>query len=52
MEGQTTSVVTKQYHGVEHREVRPPNVLWNTEGRKVMLVDLKHSEISKRMPIL
>ena len=50
---ETTGVVTKMLDcGVEHRDVRPPNVLWNTEGRKVMLVDFERSEILKQMPIL
>jgi hypothetical protein len=38
--------------GVEHRDVRQPNVLWNTEGGKVMLVDFERSEILTQMPIL
>lgn len=37
--------------GVEHRDVRQPNVLWNTEGGKVMLVDFERSEILTQMPI-
>jgi serine/threonine protein kinase len=50
---ETTRAVTKlRYHGVEHRDVRLPNVLWNTEGRKVMLVDFERAEILKQMPIL
>jgi serine/threonine protein kinase len=28
-------------HWIEHRDVRPPNVLWNSEDRKVMLVDFE-----------
>ena len=41
-------VVTKMLGcGVEHCDVRPLNVLWNTKGRKVMLVDFKRLEILK-----
>jgi hypothetical protein len=40
------------YHGVEHYDVRPPNVLLNSEGGNVMLVDLERSEILKRVPAL
>jgi Ser/Thr protein kinase RdoA (MazF antagonist) len=36
---------------VEHRDVRPPNVLWNPEIRNVALVDFARSEILK-IPIL
>jgi signal recognition particle subunit SEC65 len=46
------AVKNLRYHGVEHRDVRPPNVLWNPEGRKVMLVDFERSEILKQLPIL
>jgi tRNA A-37 threonylcarbamoyl transferase component Bud32 len=43
-----TRVVTKlRNHGVEHGDARPPNVLWNPKGRKVMLVDFELSEILK-----
>lgn len=50
---ETTRAVTKlRNHGVEHGDVRPPNVLWNPEGRKVMLVDFERSEILKQVPIL
>jgi hypothetical protein len=50
---ETTGVVTKMLdYGVEHRDVRPPNVLWNTEGRKVILVDFERSEILKQISIL
>ena len=38
--------------GVEHRDMRPPNMLWNTKGRKMILVDFEHLEILKQMPIL
>jgi hypothetical protein len=50
---ETTRAVTKlRYHGVEHCDVRPPNVLWNSEGRNIILVDLERSEIMKRVPAL
>ena len=50
---ETTCAVTKlRYHGVEHHDVRPPNVLWNSEGGNVMLVDFERSEILKRAPAL
>ncbi|CAG8982299.1 hypothetical protein HYALB_00014022 [Hymenoscyphus albidus] len=50
---ETNRAVTKMLDcGVEHRDVRPPNILWNSEGRKVILVDFERSEISKQMPIL
>jgi hypothetical protein len=38
--------------GVEHRDVRPPNVLWNPEIKNVMLVDFERSEILKQVPVL
>jgi hypothetical protein len=50
---ETTRAVTKlRYHGVEHSDVQPPNILWNSKGGNVILVDLKRSEILKQMPIL
>jgi tRNA A-37 threonylcarbamoyl transferase component Bud32 len=50
---ETTHAVTKlRYHGVEHCDVRPPNVLWNSEGGNIILVDLERSEIIKRVPPL
>ena len=53
MAAETSGAVIKLLDcGVEHRDVRPPNVLWNSEGRKVMLVDFERSEILKQMPIL
>jgi hypothetical protein len=39
-------------YGVEHRDVRPPNVLWNSENRSVMLVDFERSQILERLFIL
>ena len=45
---ETTYIVTKlQCYSVEHCDVQRPNVLWNSEGRNVMLVDLEQSEILK-----
>ena len=50
---ETKEVATKMLAcGVEHRDIHPPNVLWNPEIRKVMLVDFERSEISEPMPIL
>jgi len=50
---ETSEAVTKMLGcGVEHRDVQPPNVLWNTEGRKVMLVDFERSEILKQVLVL
>ena len=37
---------------VKHRDVRPPNVLWNPETRNVVLVDFERLEILKRVPVL
>jgi len=40
--------VTKMLsYGVEYRDVRPPDVLWNPEIRNVMLINFKRSEILK-----
>jgi len=52
VEESTRAVAKLRNYGVEHGDVRPPNVLWNPEGRKVMLVDFERSEILKQMPIL
>jgi len=38
--------------GVEHRDVRPPNFLWNGENKRVMLVDFERSAILKCASIL
>jgi hypothetical protein len=40
------------HYGVEHHDVRPPNVLRSSEGGKVMLVDFERSEILKQAPAL
>jgi hypothetical protein len=53
MDEETAHAVTNlRLHGVEHRDVRPPNILWNPEGRKVMLVDFERSEILEQAPVL
>jgi hypothetical protein len=50
---ETSAVVTKILdYGVEYRDVRPPNVLWNPEIRKVVLVDFERSEILKQVSVL
>jgi hypothetical protein len=50
---ETSRAVTKMLDcGVEHRDVRPPNVLWNPEIRNVVLVDFERSEILKQVPVL
>jgi hypothetical protein len=39
---ETSRAVTKMLDsGVEHRDVRPPTVLWNPEIRNVVLVDFE-----------
>jgi hypothetical protein len=53
VEVETNRAVTKlRNYGVEHHDVRPPNVLWNPEIRNVVLVDFERSEISKQMLVL
>jgi hypothetical protein len=53
IDAETTCAVTKlRWHGVEHHDVRPPNVLWNPEGGYIMLVDLERSEVLMREPAL
>jgi len=43
---ETSEVVKKLLsYGIEHHDVRPPNVLWNPEIKCVMLVDFERSEI-------
>ncbi|PGH02617.1 hypothetical protein AJ80_08829 [Polytolypa hystricis UAMH7299] len=40
--------------GVEHNDVREPNILWNRERRRAMLVDLERSRLlapSRRPPL-
>jgi serine/threonine protein kinase len=47
---ETSWAVTKMLGcGVEHRDIRPPNVLWNPEIRNVVLVDFERSEILKQL---
>jgi serine/threonine protein kinase len=48
-----SAAVTKMMDcGVEHRDVRPPNVLWNPEIKNVVLVDFERSEILKQVQVL
>lgn len=42
------AVAKLRYYGVEHNDVRPPNVLWNSERGNIMLIDFERSEILKR----
>lgn len=50
---ETTCSVTKlRCHGVEHHDIRPPNVLWNSNSGNIMLVDFERSEIVKQAPAL
>lgn len=50
---ETSRAVTKILDsGVEHHDVRPPNVLWNPEIRNVVLVDFERSEILKQVSVL
>jgi serine/threonine protein kinase len=50
---ETSVAVTKILScGVEHRDIRPPNVLWNPESRNVVLVDFERSEILKQAQVL
>jgi serine/threonine protein kinase len=47
---ETSGAVTKMLDcGVEHRDIRPPNVLWNPEIKNIVLVDFERSEILKQM---
>jgi serine/threonine protein kinase len=46
------AVIKLRDNGIEHRDVRPLNVLWNPESGNVVLVDFKRSEIIKRLLIL
>lgn len=48
---ETNLAVTKLLGcGVEHGDVRPPNVLWNPESKKVMLVDFERSILQEITP--
>jgi serine/threonine protein kinase len=50
---ETSGAVTKMLDcGVEHRDIRPTNVLWNPEIRNVLLVDFEQSEILNQVPVL
>lgn len=35
------AVIKLRFYGVEHHNVRPPNVLWNSECGNIMLVDFE-----------
>ena len=49
MDLETTCAATKlRCQGVNHCDVRPSNVLWNSESRRIMLVDFERSEILTR----
>jgi aminoglycoside/choline kinase family phosphotransferase len=42
LNAETNGAVRKMLScGVEHRDIRPPNVLWNLEIRNVVLVDFE-----------
>jgi len=46
MDLETTYAVAKlQCYSMNYCDVQPPNVLWNSESRRIMLVDLEQSEI-------
>jgi hypothetical protein len=50
---ETSRAVTKLLVcGVEHRDLRPPNVLWNPEIKNVVLVDFERSQILKQVQVL
>ncbi|CZT13877.1 uncharacterized protein RCO7_00684 [Rhynchosporium graminicola] len=50
---ETSEAVTKLLNcGMEHHDIRPPNVLWNPETRNVVLVDFERSEIIKQDSVL
>lgn len=46
------AVVEMRKYGVEHSDVRPPNVLWNSENAKLMLIDFERSLILKQASTL
>jgi serine/threonine protein kinase len=49
----TNRAVTKMLDcGVEHRDLRPPNVLRNSETRNLVLIDFERSEILQRKLVL
>ena len=50
---ETNRVVTKMLsYGVEYRDIRPPNVLWNPKTSNVVLVDFERLEILKQVSVL
>jgi predicted Ser/Thr protein kinase len=38
--------------GVEHGDIWPPNVLWNSESKSMLLVDFERSKILKQVQVL
>lgn len=47
---ETDQVVTVMLMAVERRNVRPRDVVWNSEHRKMMSVAVTCSKILKRIP--
>ena len=45
------AVTTLRDYGIEHCDVRSPNVLWNLEIGKVMLIDFERSEFLKQISV-
>ena len=53
MDLETTCAVTRlRCHGVNHRDVRLPNVLWNSKTIRIMLVGFEWSDILTRASAL
>jgi hypothetical protein len=47
---ETSGAVTKMLDcRVEHRDIRPPNILWNSKIRNVVSVDFERLEILKQV---
>ena len=46
------AVTELRRHGLNHHDVRPPNVLWNSERRRIMMVDFERSDILTRASAL
>ena len=50
---ETTLAVTElQRYSVNYYDVRPPNALLNSEGRRIMIVDFERSDILTRASAL
>jgi hypothetical protein len=50
---ETSVAVTKILScGMEYRDIRLPNILWNPESRNIVLVDFERSEILKQAQVL